>query len=88
MRRQISFVMRQEALETLRIATVIRVMWRDIALANKESIITVMDQIMDDFKSVRRAIERSDGQYLVDLFTRARDARNHFGKLLEAKNLI
>ena len=68
-----------------RIAASDPVMWRDIALANKESIITVMDQIMDDFKSMRRAIERSDGQYLVDLFTRARDARNHFGKLLESQ---
>ena len=60
-------------------------MWRDIALAAKQSIVTVMDQIMEDFKSMRCAIENSDEQYLMDTFTRARDARNHFGKLLESQ---
>ena len=69
-----------------RIAASDPVMWRDIALANKESIITVMDQIMKDFQVMRTAIENGDKQYLVDLFTRARDARNHFGKLIESQN--
>jgi 3-phosphoshikimate 1-carboxyvinyltransferase len=68
-----------------RIAASDPTMWRDIALANKKSIVTVMDQIMEDFKSMRCAIENSDEQYLIDTFTRARDARNHFGKLLESQ---
>jgi 3-phosphoshikimate 1-carboxyvinyltransferase len=68
-----------------RIAASDPVMWRDIALANKDSIITVMDQIMKDFQVMRCAIEKGDKQYLVDLFTRARDARNHFGKLIESQ---
>ena len=68
-----------------RIAASDPVMWRDIALANKDSIITVMDQIMEDFKAMRCAIENGDEQYLMDTFTRARDARNHFGKLLESQ---
>ena len=41
-------------------------MWRDIVLANKDSIITVMDQIMEDFKAVRCAIENGDEEYLMD----------------------
>jgi 3-phosphoshikimate 1-carboxyvinyltransferase len=70
-----------------RIAASDPIMWRDIALANKDSIITVMDQIMKDFQVMRCAIENGDNQYLVDLFTRARDARNYFGKLIESQNL-
>jgi len=69
-----------------RIAASDPIMWRDIALANKDSIITVMDQIMKDFQVMRCAIEKGDKQYLVDLFTRARDARNYFGKLIESQN--
>ena len=68
-----------------RIAASDPVMWRDIALANKDSIIAVMDQIMRDFQTMRSAIESGDKQYLMDLFTRARDARNHFGKLIESQ---
>ncbi|MCS5587569.1 MAG: bifunctional prephenate dehydrogenase/3-phosphoshikimate 1-carboxyvinyltransferase [Porticoccaceae bacterium] len=68
-----------------RIAASDPVMWRDIALANKDSIIEVMDRIMENFKAMRCAIESGDRQYLMDLFTRARDARNHFGKILESK---
>ena len=69
-----------------RIAASDPVMWRDIALANKASIITVMDRVMEDFKVMRGAIERGDKQYLSSLFTRARDARNHFGNILESQN--
>ena len=70
-----------------RIAASDPIMWRDIALSNKDAIIGVMDQIMDNFKAMRCAIENGDRQYLMDLFTRARNARNHFGKILESNNL-
>ena len=70
-----------------RIAASDPIMWRDIALANREAILTVLDQIMDDFTEMRRAIDSGDQNYLMDVFTRARDARNHFGKLIESKAL-
>lgn len=70
-----------------RIAASDPVMWRDIALANRESILSILDQVMDNFKTLRGAIDQGDEDYLMDVFTRARDARNHFGKLLENKAL-
>ena len=70
-----------------RIAASDPVMWRDIALANRESILSILDQVMDNFQALRGAIDDGDQVYLMDVFTRARDARNHFGKLLENKAL-
>ena len=70
-----------------RIAASDPIMWRDIALANREAILTVLDQIMSDFTQLRSAIDSGDQTYLMDVFTRARDARNHFGKLIESKAL-
>lgn len=70
-----------------RIAASDPIMWRDIALANREAILSVLDQIMADFSHMRSAIDSGDGDYLIDVFTRARDARNHFGKLIDSKAL-
>ena len=70
-----------------RIAASDPVMWRDIALANRESILSILDQVMNNFQALRGAIDKGDQDYLMDVFTRARDARNHFGKLLENKAL-
>jgi 3-phosphoshikimate 1-carboxyvinyltransferase len=63
-----------------RIAASDPIMWRDIALANRQAILTVLDQIMDNFSEMRSAIDKGDETYLMDVFTRAREARNHFGK--------
>ena len=70
-----------------RIAASDPVMWRDIALANREAILTILDQVMGNFQTLRKAIDGGDQQYLMDVFTQARDARNHFSKLLEDKSL-
>ena len=70
-----------------RIAASDPVMWRDIALANREPILSILDQVMNNFQMLRGAIDKGDQDYLMDVFTRARDARNHFGKLLENKTL-
>ena len=68
-----------------RIAASDPVMWRDIALANRDAILTILDQTMANFAAMRNAIEAGDQDYLMGTFTRARDARNHFGKILESK---
>ena len=70
-----------------RIAASDPIMWRDIALANRQAILTVLDQIMDNFSEMRSAIDTGDETYLMDVFTRARDARNHFGKSIDPKAL-
>ena len=70
-----------------RIAASDPVMWRDIGLANRDAILTNLDRVMGNFQTLREAIDRGDQQYLMDVFTQARDARNHFSKLLEDKSL-
>lgn len=70
-----------------RIAASDPVMWRDIALANRESILVILDKVMSNFQEMRSAIDSGDKDYLMDVFTRARDARNHFGKILEQQTL-
>lgn len=70
-----------------RIAASDPVMWRDIALANREAVLSVMDRLSADFAQLRNAIENSDADYLLNVFTHARDARNHFGNLLKDRAL-
>lgn len=70
-----------------RIAASDPVMWRDIALANRDAVLAVMDQVTANFSKMRTAIEHADADYLIDVFTRAREARNHFGMLLDNKVL-
>jgi 3-phosphoshikimate 1-carboxyvinyltransferase len=68
-----------------RIAASDPIMWRDIALSNRESVINILDKVMLNFQTLRDAIAVGDENYLIDVFTRARDARNYFGGLLENK---
>lgn len=61
------------------------VMWHDIALANRQALLTVLDELTDHVGTIREAIEQGNGDYLMDVFSRARDARNHFTQMLESK---
>jgi 3-phosphoshikimate 1-carboxyvinyltransferase len=70
-----------------RIAASDPVMWSDIALANRESIVAILDKVMSNFQEMRSAIDSGDQDYLMDMFTRAREARNHFGQILEQQAL-
>ena len=67
-----------------RIAASDPIMWRDIAIANKNAVIDVMDEMMDNLASLRASIEAEDKQALTKLFIRSREARNHFGSMLES----
>ncbi len=69
-----------------RIAASDPVMWHDIFLSNKSATLQVLDHFTSDLAKLRRAIEQSDGQTLMGVFTRAKAARDHFSKLLERKS--
>ena len=62
------------------------VMWRDIALANREALLSVLDQLSTHMGDMRKAIDAGDGEQLMALFTRARDARNHFIQMSDKKS--
>lgn len=68
-----------------RIAASDPVMWHDIVLANREALLRVLDRMTDQLAELRQAIADGQSDYLMGVFTRAREARNHFSKMLERK---
>lgn len=68
-----------------RIASSDPVMWHDIVLANRDALLRVLDRMTGQLDQLRTAIVGNDSEYLMGVFTRAREARNHFSKMLEHK---
>ncbi|MGH8416795.1 MAG: bifunctional prephenate dehydrogenase/3-phosphoshikimate 1-carboxyvinyltransferase [Pseudomonas sp.] len=58
------------------------VMWHDIFLANREAVLRTLDTFRHDLDALRDAVNAGDGHQLLGVFTRARVAREHFGKIL------
>lgn len=53
-------------------------MWRDIALANREALLTEMDAYLAALQTLRKAVETHDAHTLLELFSRARAARENW----------
>ncbi len=53
-------------------------MWHDICLANRDAILKVMDRYANDLAQLRGAIERGDGEKILNTFRRAKQARDEF----------
>lgn len=68
-----------------RIAASDPVMWHDIVMANSDALLKVLDNFTDHVSSLKEAIKNKDSAHLLGVFTRAREARNHFAKMLENK---
>lgn len=58
-----------------RIAASDPVMWRDIFLHNRESVLEVLDRFSGGLEKLRAALEAGDGAYLHDLFSKTREVR-------------
>ncbi len=58
------------------------VMWHDIFLANRDAVLRALDIYRGDLDTLRTAVEAGDGKQLLDVFTRAQAAREHFGRIL------
>ena len=65
-----------------RIASSDPVMWHDIMRANKTAILQSMDLFIDNLMRLRAGIEREDSDYLLAVFSRAKEARDEFTRLL------
>ncbi|MFC3609635.1 bifunctional prephenate dehydrogenase/3-phosphoshikimate 1-carboxyvinyltransferase [Stutzerimonas tarimensis] len=63
-------------------------MWHDIFLANREAVLHTLDAFQADLDLLRAAIEQGDGHHLLGVFTRARVAREHFGKILARRAYV
>ncbi|MHB0974325.1 MAG: prephenate dehydrogenase [Thiobacillus sp.] len=53
-------------------------MWRDIALANREALLTELDAYVTALQALRSAVSAEDAEALLAIFSRAREARNHW----------
>ncbi len=61
-----------------RIASSDPVMWRDICLANRDAILSMMQRYRDDLAEIEEAIRDGDGDQLLEIFQRAKGARDRF----------
>lgn len=64
------------------------VMWHDIFLANREAVLRTLDTFRNDLDALRDAVNAGDGHQLLGVFTRARVAREHFGKILARRAYV
>lgn len=55
-------------------------MWRDICLANNASLLAVLDSFEQHLNGVREAIAEGDGTRLMEVFSRAKQARDAFAR--------
>ena len=55
-------------------------MWRDIALANREAVLAELDAYLAALQGLRNAVAAGDAETLLDIFSRARAAREHWMK--------
>ncbi len=68
--------------DTTRIAGSDPAMWRDICLANRDALVAAMRQYKDDLDALTAAIEKGDGPWLLETFTRAKHTRDTLNKKL------
>jgi len=55
-------------------------MWRDIALANRAAVLTELDAYLEALQTLRQSIAGDDAAALLEIFSRARAAREHWMK--------
>jgi len=61
--------------DSVRIAGSSPEMWADICVANRDSLLAVLEDYENEFEQMRAAIEGADAQQLRRMFAQARDAR-------------
>ncbi len=61
-----------------RIAASDPVMWRDICFRNREAVLAALTNYEHDLAELHDAIKDSDGEKLLEIFTRAKQARDQF----------
>ncbi|WP_089727678.1 prephenate dehydrogenase [Candidatus Thiosymbion oneisti] len=61
-----------------RIASSDPIMWRDICIANQEQLGKMLRQFGDEMLDLAATIRRGDGDHLLEIFQRAKDARDRY----------
>jgi cyclohexadieny/prephenate dehydrogenase len=68
-----------------RIASSDPVMWRDIAIANRDALLGAIDSFSAHLGQLRTAVQAQDAEQLFATFSRAKQARDHFAAELAAR---
>ncbi|MDO3385025.1 prephenate dehydrogenase/arogenate dehydrogenase family protein [Gilvimarinus sp. SDUM040013] len=68
-----------------RIASSDPVMWHDIMRANRDSVVASLELFMGNLQRLKTAVESDDGEYLLAMFSRAKQARDLYTQLGEPK---
>ncbi|TXR53141.1 prephenate dehydrogenase/arogenate dehydrogenase family protein [Reinekea thalattae] len=68
-----------------RIAASDPTMWHDIFLTNQSALLAVLRRFQADLSQLEQAVEQGDGAYLKQVFTQAKQSRDHFSDLLAAR---
>lgn len=63
-----------------RIASSDPVMWHDVCVHNEPALLSMLDRFEADLDRLREAIANNDGNYLLEVFSRAKAARDEFGQ--------
>ena len=66
-----------------RIASSDPVMWRDICVANRDALLTMLDRFNTDLDVLRAAVDRGDDETLLRIFSEAKVARDAFSNPAE-----
>jgi prephenate dehydrogenase len=53
-------------------------MWRDICISNKEALSKMMENYSAEMKELAETIRQGDGQHLLEIFERAKAARDRY----------
>jgi cyclohexadieny/prephenate dehydrogenase len=71
-----------------RIASSDPIMWHDIMRANKTGVLHALDLFIANLTRLRTSIETEDSQYMLDVFTRAKNVRDEFTANLAKPTLV
>jgi prephenate dehydrogenase len=61
-----------------RIASSNPVMWRDICMANADALSEMLDRFGEEMTDLAQTIRRGDGEHLLEIFGRAKEARDRY----------
>ncbi|BFM11778.1 bifunctional prephenate dehydrogenase/3-phosphoshikimate 1-carboxyvinyltransferase [Simiduia litorea] len=71
-----------------RIASSDPVMWHDIMRANQASVLNAIDLFTANLSRLRSAVAEDDSEYMLGVFTRAKEARDQFTRLLTKQAFV
>ena len=64
--------------DTVRIAGSSPEMWRDVCVSNRDALLTLLDDYLEELEIARGAVESGDAEALMEMFDRARNARRRW----------